>query len=374
VSSIGLSLIPLRNLRENSLVIQNTRTKNLIRLGLDLTPSGAILKNEITSTMIDAMTAIWQRVLQRPSIGINDNFFDLGGDSSLALALFNEIAKVYGRELPPVMIYEAPTIAALVALLEQPSTPRLPPLFLLKDGSEDTPIFITHGLGGSVMDFYQVVKHIQSAHAIYGMQARGIDGVEEPFERIEDMAQFYLDAIQQLQPHGPYILIGYSLGGLVTLEMAQRLLQKKEKVALLTLLDAYPHMRYLPLGQRVSRIARKTGQRASTLMRLSINGGGSVPYQVPVGAPSTPVMKRVRDCAYLALQRYEPQFYPGKISFVRAEIATDFPANAAAVWSHLTDEFEVRTVPGDHLGIMTTHYESLAAVLSGYLSAALTEN
>jgi thioesterase domain-containing protein/acyl carrier protein len=318
--------------------------------------------------MIDALTAIWQRVLRLPSISVNDNFFDLGGDSALALALFNEIAKMYGRDLPPVMIYEAPTIADLAALLEQPNTPRLPPLFLLKDGIEDMPIFITHGLGGSVMDFYQVVKHIESPLAIYGMQARGIDGVEEPFERIEDMAQFYLDAIQKLQPSGPYILIGYSLGGLVTLEMAQRLLKKNEKVALLTMLDAYPHMRYLPLGQRVSRIARKTGQRASNLMRFSIGVGSDTPYQVPVGAPSTPVMKHVRDCAYLALQRYEPQFYPGKISFVRADIATDFPSNATAVWSHLADEFEVQTVPGDHLGIMTTYYENLASVLSDYLA------
>src|SRR5205823_13369090 len=140
-----------------------------------------------TSTMVDVLTPIWQRVLQVPSIGIEDNFFDIGGDSSLALELFNEIAKTCGRELPPVSIYQAPTIAALADLLEQATAPRLPTVVLLKPGPPQAPVFITHGLGGSVMDFYQVVKRMDIPNAIYGMQARGIDGAEEPLDRIEDM-------------------------------------------------------------------------------------------------------------------------------------------------------------------------------------------
>src|SRR5271170_7389879 len=176
-----------------------------------------------TSTMVEMLTPIWRRVLQLSSVDVEANFFDLGGDSSLALQLFNEIARTSGRELPPVTIYLAPTIASLAAALEQPSDLRFPPLVLLKDGYAEPPLFVTHGLGGSVIDFFQVVKHIQTPHSIHGMQARGVDGTEEPFDRIEDMAQFYLDAIRQVQPHGPYLLVGYSLGGLVTFEMAQQL-------------------------------------------------------------------------------------------------------------------------------------------------------
>ena len=63
-----------------------------------------------TSTMVEMLIPIWQRVLQLSSIGVDDNFFEIGGDSALALALFNEIAQACGRELPPVMIYHAPTI------------------------------------------------------------------------------------------------------------------------------------------------------------------------------------------------------------------------------------------------------------------------
>ncbi|MGA9542483.1 MAG: phosphopantetheine-binding protein, partial [Candidatus Sulfotelmatobacter sp.] len=94
------------------------------------------MKPEATSSMVEALTPIWQRVLQLESVGVDDNFFDLGGDSSLALQLFNEIAQVCDRELPPVTIYQAPTIAALAALLEQPTTPRFPTLVLLKPGAE----------------------------------------------------------------------------------------------------------------------------------------------------------------------------------------------------------------------------------------------
>jgi acetoacetyl-CoA synthetase len=338
-----------------------------------------------TSTMVDLLTPIWQRVLQASSIGIDDNFFDLGGDSSLALQLFHEIAQAGGRDLPPVTIYFAPTIATLAAVLEQPADLRFPPLVLLKDGPAACPLFITHGLGGSVIDFFQVVKNIRTAHPIQGMQAKGMDGTEEPFDRIEDMAQFHLDAIRQVQPHGPYLLAGYSLGGLVTFEMAQRLIADGEKVALLAMLDCYPDIRYLSLAQRARLVTRLATRRATDAMKLRLGEAVSlvarpsrrrsltprVSYQVPANVPMSPAMQWARECAYLALTRYRPQFYPGKIRFVRAAIPTDFPADPAAVWSHLARAFEVETVPGDHLGIMSTHYEELASVISRYLDEAL---
>jgi len=345
------------------------------------------VKESPISTMADVLSPIWQRVLQVPSISVEDNFFDLGGDSSLALELFNEIARACGRELPPVTIYHAPTIAALADLLEQPTTPRLPPLVLLKPGTQAPPVFITHGLGGSVMDFYQVVKHIQLPNAIHGMQTRGIDGVEEPFDRIEDMAQFYLDAIREVQPHGPYLLIGYSLGGLVTLEMAQRLSKSGEKIALLAILDSYPNIRYLPPGQRIRLLRRLVARHASTVVQLPMrealsyilrpserrqhipgDHSGRARYQ---SSGVSPAMQRVRDSAYLALSRYQPRFYRGAIKFVRAQVSTDFPDDPAAVWANLANQFEVETVPGDHLEIITTHFAQLACVLSRFVTEAL---
>jgi len=338
-----------------------------------------------TSTMVEMLIPIWQRVLQLSSISVDDNFFEVGGDSTLALALFNEIAQACGRDLPPVMIYHAPTIAALAAVLEESAAPRVPPLVQLKAGSADPAVFITHGLGGSVMDFFQVVKHIHTPRAIYGMQQKGIDGAEEPSESIEEMARYSLDAVRQLQPHGPYLLVGYSLGGLVTLEMARQLNTAGESVALLAMLDSYPEIRYLSFAQRVRLLARLATRRASTAMKLPMRDAVSlllrpsrrrsltpkVSYQPPADVSLSPTMQRIRQSAYLALTRYQPRPYSGRIRFVRAAVPTDFPADPSAVWAHLAGKFEVETVPGDHLGIMTTHYEQLAAAISSYVKEAL---
>jgi acetoacetyl-CoA synthetase len=239
------------------------------------------------------------------------------------------------------------------------------------------------------MDFYQLVKHLKSERPMYGMQAKGADGVDEPFDRIEDLAQFHLDAIQELQPHGPYFLVGYSLGGLVTLEMAQRLTEKGEKVALLAMIESYPHARFLSTIARARLATRMAKNRASAVGRwpirnalsyiirpsdrnsqVSRDGNGDAPDHVPAGVSLTATMQRARDCAYAALARYRPRFYNGAIKFVRAEIASDFPDDPAAVWSSLAAKFQVETVPGDHLGILSAHFETLASVISRYLAEA----
>ena len=337
--------------------------------------------------MVELLAPIWQHVLQLPSINIDDNFFDLGGDSALALQLFNEIAEACGRELPPVMIYHASTIASLAALLEQSTPPRCPPIVLLKPGSQARPVFITHGLGGSVMDFFQVVKHMQCPNPIYGMQAKGLDGADEPFNDIADMARFCLSAIKELQPRGPYLLIGYSLGGLVTLEMAGLLRARGEEVALLAMLDSYPHVRFLKPIQQL-RLRLRLAKRHALLLsrlpirdavayltrrserRLRIPGDRSGKARYPASTATSPVIQRVRESAYLALTRYRPHSYPGKVKFVRAEISTDFPQDPAAVWSKFLGAIEIDTAPGDHLEIMTTHFEHLASLLSRYVREA----
>jgi acetoacetyl-CoA synthetase len=339
-----------------------------------------------TSTTTEVLTSIWERVLQRSPIRIEDDFFDLGGDSLLAVQLFSEIQQACGRELSPVTIYCAPTIAALAAVLDEPTDPRFPPLLLLKAGSGGPPLFLAHGLGGTAMDFFRLVKHIQTQRPVYAMQARGTDGIDEPFDRIEDLAQFHLDAIKELQPHGPYFLIGFSLGGLVTLEMAQRLTRSGEEVALLAMLESYPHARFLSLRERARLTTRLVRNRATTVGRLPIrdtlsyivhpsdrrwyisrNGNGNQLNQSAAGSSVTPAMQYVRDRAYRALTRYRPRFYGGEIRFVRAEILSNFPDDAAAVWSGLAKTLRIETVPGDHQGILGTHFENLAAVISRYL-------
>src|SRR5450432_576453 len=105
------------------------------------------------SKMIEILTPIWQRALAKQSIGVNDHFFDCGGTLRSADLLFAEIAREFGRELPSSTLYYAPTIAALASLLEQPMLPRFSPLVRVKAGDENPPIFIVHGLAGTVPFF-----------------------------------------------------------------------------------------------------------------------------------------------------------------------------------------------------------------------------
>ncbi len=329
-----------------------------------------------TYSMREVLLPIWQRVLQRTSIRVTDNFFDLGGTPSSATQLFAEIADELGRDFPAVTICAAPTIETLAGLLEEPTPPQMPTLLLLKAGSENPPVFITHGLGGDVLGLVDLVGKMDSRRPIYGMQARGIDGIDAPLTTIEERAQFYLDAIQQLQPHGPYFLIGYSLGGLTTLEMAQRLSAAGEKIALLTMLDSYPDKRYLSLGQRTLLSFRQAKRRAqnriaSVLSRRGLRPESTDKLQRYLQSESIAgVAQRMRDVDYAASRGYRPRFYRGKVEFVRAAIGTHFPHNPTAVWAPLIQDFAPETTPGDHVGMLTTHCKDLGALLSRHLREA----
>lgn len=330
--------------------------------------------------MVDALASIWQRVLQRSCIGIDDNFFDLGGDSSLAQQLLTELAQTCDRELPPTTIYEAPTIRALVTLLEGPKAGRSS-LVLLKPGTTFPPLFIVHGLSGTA-HFFELAKEIRTNHPIYGIQARPPLETGRSVVRIEDMARNNLDAINSIQPKGPYALIGYCFGGLVAMEMARCLSAQREEVALLALLETYPHRRYLSPSQQLRLMLQRLKSHISRIERLPL--GERLPYcsrglrnrlrlahMCSQRASFDYSRLSVKDRSYVAMRRYRPQFYPGKINFVRAEVSSFLPSDPIAVWGKLAAELEVDTVPGDHLAMITAHYHHLALILSQHLDHTL---
>jgi len=259
--------------------------------------------------------------------------------------------------------------------------PQFSQLVQLKAGAEEPSVFIAHGIGGDVLEFSGLARNIQSQHPIRGLRAKGADGLDKPLTRIEDMAQYHLQAIKDLQPQGPYLLIGYSLGGLLMLEIAQRLSADGEKIGLLVMLDTYPHRRFLSRRQRLSLTTSLLRHHLSTLRRLpkrralsyfldrtgrrlrSAGRDNSDSVRVETTGKSRPTW----DSDDLAWKQYNPRFYSGKIRFVKAETSSYFPRNPAAVWAKLANEVEVETTPGDHEGIISTHIESLATILSRYL-------
>jgi acetoacetyl-CoA synthetase len=273
-----------------------------------------------------------------------------------------------------------PTTAETLTLI------RSSPFIQIKAGSQKPPIFITHGLCGTAQ-FSGLAKHIRTGHPIYGIQGKGIDGMEEPFERVEDMAGFYLEALENLCPQGPYILIGYSFGGLVALEMAQRLSETKNKVALLVLVDAYPHPSYYAWSERMRLSVTRVKGHLNEMRQLPfasafsyfLNGlrrrlhiagaseeskGSAEMLSLPFGESA---LRRVKQKAYLAYESYRPTFYRGKIYFITTQTKSFFPEDPAAVWRPLTADLQVEVIPGNHLNIVTTEYKELAAVLTRYI-------
>lgn len=247
-------------------------------------------------------------------------------------------------------------------------------LVQLKAGTESHPLFLAHGMGGSVVEFRDLVEFVQTERSIYGLEARGNDGVEKPFDRIEDSAQYFLDAIKKAQRAGPYFLLGYSLGGLVALEMAQQLASQGQTVGLLAILESYPHPTQLALGQRIhlaSRMKRRAMRAVPASpkppLSASVRDSG---YALGGRTHLPPVTERAYQSAYSAWTHYQPRFYEGKIHFVRAAISTIYPDDPLAVWGKLARELEVVTVPGDHHGILAEHCEILGSVLSEYLRNA----
>jgi thioesterase domain-containing protein len=268
--------------------------------------------------------------------------------------------------------------------MEQASLPTFSPLVPLKAGDEDPAVFMAPGVGGSVMEFFKLVANMQTSHPIYGLQAIAADGGDIPFDRIEHMAQFYLEAIQQRQPHGPYLLVGYSLGGLVALEIAQRLSAKGERILLLSLLDAYPYKSYLGTWQRARRAARLISHHASIVKRLPLRNGLSYVLDATertlhspskgsedlVRGPFISSVRQARDSGRLALTRYRPRPYEGKIRFVKAAKKSVFPVDPVGAWNKWMRTLEVETVPGDHYAMLSEHFDSLASALSRYLQEA----
>lgn len=232
-----------------------TDTGEIDRGTLAITGNRATAKQVAPRTEIETkLVAIWKRVLGIPQVGIHDNFFELGGSSVLAAQLFTQINDAIGQNLPLATLFQAPTVEKLANILSQDEwVAPWSSLVAIQPNGSKPPFFCIHGAGGNVLMYRKLAQYLGSDQPVYGLQAKGMDGMQDMLTQVEDMAAHYIDEIRALQPEGPYFLGGLSFGGIASLEIAQRLQSQGQEVALLALIDThgpgYPKL--LPIVPRL---------------------------------------------------------------------------------------------------------------------------
>lgn len=205
-------------------------------------------RNDIERTL----TGFWQDLLGVGKVGVEDDFFALGGHSLIAVRLFAMVRKAYRVDFPISVLFEAPTVAACAALIEDRIGPQASPQQADKapkrrfthlvamherEGGPKTPFFLVAGMFGNVLNLRHLAQLIGGERPFYGLQARGLYGDQPPHATIPEAATDYIAELRQVQPHGPYLIGGFSGGGLTAWEMARQLEKAGEEVAMLVLLD-----------------------------------------------------------------------------------------------------------------------------------------
>jgi amino acid adenylation domain-containing protein len=360
-------------------------------------PSPGAMLEETGGTFVPPRNAlelqlarVWEEVLKVQPISVTDNFFELGGHSLSAVHLMARVRHLFGADLPLAVLFEGGTIKSLAAILRQQDTQSSSPLVGIQTGGAKRPFFCVHPAGGNIICYISLAHRLGLDQPLYGLQARGLDGRHEPLKSIEEMAAYYLEAVRGIQPCGPYLLGGWSLGGALAFEMARQLECQGEEIALLALLDSRA-----PVAQHDNDELDDASLLAAIAAdaRLPINEeelGRLEPDErlryfldqgrncriMPTNYDLEQARRllRVYKTNVLALRRYNPRGSVKRVTLFRASEmieASVGPTSKKSVldatlgWSEFSSEpVKVYDVPGDHASMLTEpHVQSLVYVL-----------
>ena len=363
------------------------------------------------------MIAIWQRFFHGRHIGVEDNFFNIGGHSLMAVALFENIRTEMGYDLPIATLLRHQTPRALMAALKNGSVDTDAALETQKSdligkdqpwdtstvihpGPKDNPrsaIFVVGGVGGNVNNLFELGKHLGQSRPVVGFQTRGVMG-HRPHDSIEEMAAENLRYMRQYQKEGPYIIAGYSGGAYTALEMVRKLEAAGETARCLLVIDMHaPHFRekvvqsYQPsLRERLSdEMVLLSGHGVGALMqRLRAKVQSRIIPRISARASQRLGITKVRlnvmrDAWLSAAQKYSG----GKINTPITLFGTEptMPSRIELAsrtldptygWGDLVYDggFTEVQVEGDHLSMLTgARVEKLAADLERVISDSTTD-
>jgi acyl transferase domain-containing protein/thioesterase domain-containing protein len=329
------------------------------------------------------------------------NLFDLGIDSLMSLELRDRIHAGLGLKLSVNYLFSFPTVASLAEhaldALKLPAESggelgssgagRWSPLVALQAAGGGTPFFCVHPLGGPVLCYAELARGLGADRPFYGLQAFGLDDDQTPDDRVETMAARYLEAVRAVQPSGPYLLGGWSFGGLVAFEMASQLVRSGESVALLALIDGYFASWQGPDHRLWHFVASAKGiNPESSYAELRGRGERELVDMVLEGAMReriggfTDAVKRLGDSHGRAVERYEPRCYPGRVTYFRAAQRPPYPFGPVSepnggfyqpIARYSSQPIELHEVPGSHYSMLREpHVRGLAEQLKLRLRAA----
>ncbi len=288
---------------------------------------------------------IWQQILGHDDIGLDDNFFALGGDSLQAVDLFMQIEKELGRRLPRDVLFQAGTVREMARLIEEGEAADC--IVPIQPKGTKPPLFFVHPIGGEVLGYRKFARYLDPDQPFFGIQQYRSERGNSRFSSLEEMADYYLQEIREFQPVGPYYLGGHSFGGLIAYIIARKLAEKGEETGFLALLDTY-----LPNARR----------HVSPTQWLHAH------YRkwktLPAPEKGNYILTRVRNINALNLRSFRPEPYNGNAVLFRTELPVSFDPAVHDEWQNLIlGDLEICDIPGGHVEIMEEPIVQNLAVL-----------
>lgn len=186
------------------------------------------------------LAEIWSGVLGVEPIGVTDNFFELGGHSLLAGRMLHRVQAATGREISMQAFMAGPTVAQVAGVVRgDAKAENLNPLVPFRTAGSQHPIFWIHAGSGAVLQYGTLSRYLGTDQPFYGIRSPGLFGEQECLTTIDQMADRYIEVMQSVQPEGPYLLGGWSMGGVIAYEMARRLTAGGKEVRMVFLLDTF---------------------------------------------------------------------------------------------------------------------------------------
>lgn len=344
-------------------------------------------------TVADAVAAVWRRVLGHDEFERDEDFFDVGGDSLLAAWVVTELSQLAGREIELSVLLRNTTVEELAEFLaaEPATSPTRRPtseLITLKPGSAGNVLYLFHPLGGELLTYRELARRMESPVRVLGVRwaAEPAGPGHEP--SLAEMARTHHEQLRAVQPQGPYLLAGWSFGGVLAFEVARLLRESGQEMAFLGLIDANPvldPLSGLPLAETPYRAL--LGQVLEEVDRRAADGEDSVDIAefssdrdwvgLMGGAPAAGVkathLRRSLAMARQsmgALAAYTPRPYTGGADLFQA--GATGPGTRAQLEAGLRGvvggTVRVHEVPGDHTGILASpHVTVLAEAIDAVL-------